>query len=172
MKCPLKSKRLTRIVLDSQTSNVLSYIESIDVILGNEYGEQQVESEIVIDLESRGLHRSTNQIGKGFRSLVKTSSCENSGYTVWTCRIVFFEITTQMFTILEEMRSDLNSHMPNTINSAITERVLPIIRNALMTQNSDSNAKVNLQSDGLKRNPDVEPNSLTCVQNNATQITY
>ena len=45
---------------------------------------------------------------------------------------------------LEEMRSDLNSHISNAIDSAIEERVIPSIRNVLESQNTH----LDLRSDG------------------------
>ena len=73
------------------------------------------------------------------------------------------EITTQMSRKLQEMRSDLNSEILDSIDLAITEKVLPNIRNSVKAQNIDLNAKVYLRSDGLYRNPDVETCRETCV---------
>ena len=49
---------------------------------------------------------------------------------------------------LEEMRSDLNSHILNAIDSAIEEKVIPSIRDALESQNSTKNTNSDLRSDG------------------------
>ena len=46
------------------------------------------------------------------------------------------------------MRSDLNSQILDAIDSAIEEKVIPSIRNALESQNSTKNTNRDLRSDG------------------------
>ena len=48
---------------------------------------------------------------------------------------------------LEEMKSDLNSHIFHVINSAIEEKVIPSIKNAMRSQNSVKNTNLDLPSD-------------------------
>ena len=48
---------------------------------------------------------------------------------------------------LEEMRSDLNSHILNAIDSAIEEKVIPSVRNALGSQNWAENTSLDFRSD-------------------------
>ena len=49
---------------------------------------------------------------------------------------------------LEEIKSDLNSHILNIINSAIEEKVIPSIKNAVGGKNSAKSANLDLRSDG------------------------
>ena len=49
---------------------------------------------------------------------------------------------------LEEVRTDLNAHVLDVINSVIEEKVLPTIQNALNTYSANSCAKLDLRSDG------------------------
>ena len=68
--------------------------------------------------------------------------------TVETNRLINSEISFQMSRKLKELKSDLNSHISDVINSALEERVLPSIKNALETKNSAKNANLDLRSDG------------------------
>ena len=123
-----KEKRLRQ-------SDVMSDIENLDVLLGsysrNALEEQREASEIEIDLESRGHQQSTNLAGDNFRSLLKTDQIENSEITAEIRRAINPEISSQMSTKLEEIKSDLNSHILEVISSAIQEKVHPSIENAL-----------------------------------------
>ena len=49
---------------------------------------------------------------------------------------------------LEEMKSDLFSHILNVIDSAIEEKAIPSIRNTLGSQNLAENTNLDLRSDG------------------------
>ena len=49
---------------------------------------------------------------------------------------------------LEEMNSDLNSHILNVFDSAIEEKLISCIRNALGSQYSTENTNLDLRSDG------------------------
>ena len=53
---------------------------------------------------------------------------------------------------LEQMKSDLNSHILEVINSAIDEKLLPSIENVIANKGETKNAKWDLRSDG--RHPD------------------
>ena len=86
--------------------------------------------------------RKRTQLGK-FKSLLNTNLSENSGITAATSRAINSEISSQMSRKLEEMKSDLNSHILNVIDSAIEEKVILSIRNA----NSAENTNLDLQSD-------------------------
>ena len=50
------------------------------------------------------------------------------------------------------MKSDLNSHILEVINSAIEERILPSIENVIASNREAKNTKWDLRSDG--RHPD------------------
>ena len=49
---------------------------------------------------------------------------------------------------LEEMKSDLNSHILDVINSAIEEKVIPSIKNAVGSQTSARNTNLDLRTHG------------------------
>ena len=53
---------------------------------------------------------------------------------------------------IEEMKSDLKSHILDVINSAIEEKILPSIENVIANKRETKNAKWDLRSDG--RHPD------------------
>ena len=76
----------------------MSKIEKVGVMPGTfqriECEEQQVDSEIDVDLHSRGLHRNANQTGD-FRSLSNTNSSEKGGTTVDTSTRINSEIKSQ-----------------------------------------------------------------------------
>ena len=92
--------------------------------------------------------RETNSISGNFRSMLNINTSENSENTVETSRAINSEISSQMSRKLEEMKSDPNSHILNAIDSAIEEKVIPSIRNALESQNSTENTNSDLRSDG------------------------
>ena len=62
------------------------------------------------------------------------------------------EISSQMSRKIEEMKSDLNSHILEVINSAIEEKILPSIENVITSNREAKNTKWDLRSDG--RHPD------------------
>ena len=80
--------------------------------------------------------------------MLNTNTSENSEITVETSRAINSEFFSQMSRKVEEMKSDLNSHILNAIDSAIEEKVIPSIRNALECQNSTENTNSDLRSDG------------------------
>ena len=55
------------------------------------------------------------------RSLINTTSRENSENTIETARMINNEISTQVTRKLDEFREDLNSQFLEVINSAIAE---------------------------------------------------
>ena len=63
-------------------------------------------------------------------------------------RVINSKISSQMSKKINEIRSDLNLQILDAINSAIQEKVLPSIENALKPVKTASNAKWDLQSDG------------------------
>ena len=136
----------------SRQSDVMSDIENLDVMLGNYQESDQVTDEDIsdadVDLDSRRPQRETISIRGNFRLLLNTNLSDNSKITAETSRAINSEISSQMFRNLEEMKSDLNSHILNVFESAIEEKVIPSIRFALGSQNSAENTNLDLQSDG------------------------
>ena len=72
---------------------------------------------------------------------------ENSEITAETRRETNSEISSRIFRRLEEIKSDLNSFILDVINSAIEEKVIPSIENAIGGQNPAKNT--NFRSNGL-----------------------
>ena len=137
----------------SRQSDVMSDIENLDVMLGNYPESDQVRdgnvSDADFDPESRRPQKETNSIRGSFRSLLNTNLSEKSEITAATSRAINSEISSQMSGKLKEMKSDLNSHILNVIDSPIEEKVILSIRNALGSQNSAENTILDLRSDGL-----------------------
>ena len=100
----------------------MSDIENLDVMLGNytnsEIREQEAVDQIEIDPESRRRQQDLDQNEGNYRSLLNTNLSENSEITVETSRMINSEISSQMSRKMEEMKSDLNSHILDVINSA------------------------------------------------------
>ena len=102
----------------------------------------------ILDLASRRPQKETHSISGNFRSLQNTNPSENSENTAETSRARNSEVSSQMSRKLEEMKSDLNSHILNVMYSAIEEKLIPSIRNALRGKNLADNMNPDLRSDG------------------------
>ena len=126
----------------SRQSDVMCDIENLDVMLGaysrNDLVEGENNTETEVDLESGRLQRSEGHTENNFRSLLNTNPSENSEITVETNRLINSKISSQMSLKLEKLKTDLNSHIFDVINSALEERVLP----------SNKSANLDLRSDG------------------------
>ena len=79
---------------------------------------------------------------------MNTNLSENSEITADTNRLINSEISSKMLRKLEELKSDLNSHILDVINSALEEKVLPSIKNVMEIKNSAKNTNLGLRSDG------------------------
>ena len=100
------------------------------------------------DLESKRQQREANMVERNFRTLLNTNESENSEITAETSRTIYSEVSSQMSRKFEEMKSDLNLHILDVINSALEEKVLPSITNAVEIKNSTKNTNLDLRSDG------------------------
>ena len=134
-------------------SDVMSDIENLVVMLGSYQRDnsevQDRASENEMDLESNRRKESSNHNENDYRSYLNTNVSENSGMTVETSRAIISDISSQMSRKLEEMQTNLNSHILDTINTVIERKVLPSIKNAVKNQNSAKNTNLDLRSDGL-----------------------
>ena len=110
----------------SRQSDVMSDIENLDVRLGNyQENEQFREGDVTegeIDLGSERRQRNTVPVESNYGSLLNTNLSEKSEITVETSRAINSEISSKMSRKLEEMKSDLNSHILEAINSAIERK--------------------------------------------------
>ena len=144
----------------SRQSDVMSDIENLDVMLGNyQENEQFREGDITegeIDLGSEGRQRNTVPVESNYRSLLNTNLSENSEITVETSRAINSEISSQMSRRSEEMKSDLNSHILEVINSAIEDKILPSIENVITSNRDAKNTKWDLRSDGRQPSRNVQ----------------
>ena len=83
-----------------------------------------------------------------FRSFLNTNPNEISGLTIETSGAINSEISSQVSRQLEELKSDLNVLILEVINSAIAEKILPSIENAIRLTKTTLNTKWDLRSDG------------------------
>ena len=99
----------------SRQYDVISDFENLDVTLGNyttgEIRGQEDVDQIEIDPESSRRQQDLDQNEPNYRSLRNTNLSENSEITVETSRMINSEISSQMSRKIEEMKSDLNSHI-------------------------------------------------------------
>ena len=100
----------------------------------NEVRNEQNESDVDLDQESKRLQRNTNPVSENFKSLLNTSSRANREMTIGTTRMINDEITNQVTRRLGKIRYGLISQLLEAINSAITEKVLLAIENTLSRQ--------------------------------------
>ena len=136
----------------SRQSDVMSDIDNLDVMLGS-YQRQNSEienerNENDIDQRSGGREGILNQVENDYRNYLNTNLSENSCLTVETSRAISSEISSQMSKKLEEIQANLKSQILDVINSAIEDKVLPSIKIAVKSQNSDKNTNLDLRSDG------------------------
>ena len=115
----------------SRQSDVMSDIASLDVMLGSyqtddcEVPERNCENEM--DLKSTRQEEIMNQNDSEFRSDLNTNISENSELTEENSKAINSQTSSQMSVKLEELKSDLNLHILDVINSAIEEKVKPSI---------------------------------------------
>ena len=128
-------------------------MENVDIMLGS-YSRGDEENDISengvnLDSGSNRPHQSSNVIGEDFRSLLNTSSRENSKFPFETTRMIKEEISNQMSRKLNEIKSSLNIQIQDAISSAITEKILPSIQNTLEMQDRVNHTIVDRGSIGL-----------------------
>ena len=125
--------------------------ENLDVMQGSYQGNnremQEGNSDNEMDEKLNRHERRSNQNGGEFRSYLNTNLSQNSGLTVATSRATSSEISSEMSRKLEEMSSDLNTRILDATNTAIENRMLPSIKNAVGGQNSARNTNLDLRSD-------------------------
>ena len=85
---------------------------------------------------------------------MNTNPSENSEITTKTDRMINLKISFQMSRKLKEMKSDLIFQISEVINSAIEEKIMPRIENAVASTEAAKNTKWDLRSDG--RHPSTE----------------
>ena len=139
----------------SRQLDIMCDTENLDVMLGsyprNELGNDS-DRNVEIDLGSDRTREDPLQNSEDFRSLLNSNSNENSLSTAETMRLVNSEITKK----IDELRRELNSQLVDVINSAITEKVLPDIRNLVSNQNPVFREEVDQRSSGLNRTTEAK----------------
>ena len=117
----------------SRQSDVMSDFENINVMLGNfprnDYENHPFEKKM--DSESDKLNGSVNPTETDFRSLLNTNSREKSELTVETVGTINLRFQAKCQGKLDKIKTDFTSQILPAINSAINEKVLPILRNSL-----------------------------------------
>ena len=83
-----------------------------------------------------------------YRTLLNTNLSGTSEITVETSRTINSDISSQMSRKLVELKSNLISHIVEVLNTAIEEKILQIIENALAGNREVRDAKWDLRSGG------------------------
>ena len=119
----------------SRQSDVMSDLRNMDVTFGKypreHYDGQEEDNE--------------NEIPKHYPKHLS----ENCGLTEETSRAINSELSSQVSREQEKLKSKLNAQILEVINSAIAEKVLPLIENAIRPTKITLNTKWDLWSDGL-----------------------
>ena len=140
----------------SRQIDLMSDTENLDTMLGsysrNDLEDNSVDRNDEMDRESDRTRQDVAQNSEDFRSLLNSNSRENSESTVETMRLVNSEISKQM----DGLRKDLNSQIIDAINSVISEKVLPDIRNIMADQNPVFRDEVDHRSSRLNRTAEEE----------------
>ena len=87
-----------------------------------------------MDFESDRPRQVMIQNGEGSRSLLNTNGRQNSEVTVGTAILTNSEITNQVSRKLIEFKKVLYTQILDSINLAISEKVLPAIQNTIGSQ--------------------------------------
>ena len=135
----------------SRQVDLMSDVKDLDVMLGS-YSRNEMESNSgdrndEVDLASDRTRGDVVQNSEDFRSPSNSKSRENSESTIETMRLVNSEVSRKM----EELKRDLNSYIAETINSLISERILPNIQNTSSSQNPVFREEVDHRSSRLSR---------------------
>ena len=109
---------------------------------------QEGNSENEMNMRATRQEEELNQNDSEFVSDLNALFSENSCLTEETSRAINSEISSQMSRKLQEMKSDLHSHILDAINTAVQEKVTPSIKIAVGGQNSAKNTNLELRSDG------------------------
>ena len=84
-----------------------------------------------MDLGSGRRRENTNLVGENIRSSLIANMIVNSEITDVSSRAFNSENSPQMSRRFEEIKSNLNSHISEVLNTAIEEKVLPTIRSVV-----------------------------------------
>ena len=110
----------------SRQLDMLSDVENVDIIHGSYSRDDEEnnisENEVNLDSGSKRPQQNSNVIGEHFRSLLNTSSNENSEITIETTRRINEEISNQLSRKLNKIENGLNVQIQDAISSAITEK--------------------------------------------------
>ena len=135
----------------SRQADLTSDLGNVDVMLGvysrNELESNSGDRNDEVDLASDRTRGDVAQNSEDFRSLLNSNRRENSESTIETMRLVNSEVSRK----IDELRRELNSQLVDAINSAITEKVLPDIRNIVTSQNPVFREEVDHRSSRLSR---------------------
>ena len=91
----------------------------------------QSDDDMNLDSESNRSQQNSNLVDEDFRSLLNTNSTKNSEMTIKTTRMISVVIENQVTRRLNDIKSSLNSQIQDAIETAITDKILPCIQNAL-----------------------------------------
>ena len=113
----------------------------------------QSDDDMNLDSESNRSQQNSNLVGEDFRSLLNTNSTKNSEMTIKTTRMISVVIENQVTRRLNDIKSILNSQIQDAIETAITDKILPSIQNALGMQGRQNFTMVDQRSIWRHRSP-------------------
>ena len=132
--------------------DMLSDVENVDIMLGSysrdDERNEQSESELNLDSGSSWPQQNSNFAGEDFRSLPNFNRRENSEITIETTRIIGGEITNQVTSKFNDIRSSLNLQIQEDIITTITDKVFSSIENNLVAH---GRANLTMGTTGLLR---------------------
>ena len=120
----------------SRQSDVMSDFKNLNLKLGNfsegTYVFEQENVSAETDSVSEGLQENTITQGDGFSSLLNSPSGGNSDITVETIRAINEQLNSQISRNLKKIKMELNSQILATLNSTITEKVIPELHESII----------------------------------------
>ena len=108
-----------------------------------------------MDLRSNERKTITYPNREDFRTLLNSNSVGSSEISAETVRMINSEIASQVSGRINEMRVDLNSHITGTIEQAISEQVLPTIRETLGELGNSARNNLDPASGKRHRSPEI-----------------
>ena len=107
-----------------------------------------------MDLRSNERKTITYPNREDFRTLLNSNSVGSSEISAETVRMINSEIASQVSGRINEMRVNLNSHITGAIEQAISEQVLPTIRETLSELGNSARNNLDPASGKRHRSPE------------------
>ena len=135
----------------SRQADLESDIENVEVMLGS-YSRNEFESnsgimDDAVDFGSDKTRQDVVQNSEDFRSLWNSNIKGNSESTIETMRLVNSDVSKK----IDELKRDLNTQIADTVNSIISEKVLPNNENIITSHNPVFREEVDYRCSRLRR---------------------